>query len=221
MTLKTLLQGCVLWLEFREPNGSTVYDLSTQNNHGTIYGAQRTGQAYGRSLKFDGIDDYVKIPYANSLYPWKNNNPCTFEAYIKPDFNIPPPQPKTILQNMDDVGVGRTIMYVYTNGQWTSYFGGSFLYSGVMAVKGAWTHLTLRYDGSTLKWYINGKPANEDVRGIDEGKIGNLLIGTHKALINRWKGNIAFIRVYNRALTPKEIQTRYQYPKWAPKLVVV
>jgi len=32
-------RGCVLWFDFGALKGSTVYDLSGEGNHGTIYGA--------------------------------------------------------------------------------------------------------------------------------------------------------------------------------------
>ena len=49
----------VLWAPLDAGEGSTAYDLSGRDNHGTIYGASwATGKIFN-SLSFDGIDDYV------------------------------------------------------------------------------------------------------------------------------------------------------------------
>ena len=33
-------RGCVLWYDFAELSGDTVYDLSGNGNHGTIYNCE-------------------------------------------------------------------------------------------------------------------------------------------------------------------------------------
>jgi len=201
----------VAWYDFAELRGNTVYDLSGYGNHGTIYGPVWTRGPLIGCLSFDGVDDYVRVPYSAVLYAWKDNNPCTFEVLVRPDFDIPPPEVRVILQYMDDVGTGRSIINVDTNGEWCSVLGGVDLRSGVSALKGVYAHLILRYDGAILKWYVNGDPATEDTRTVDEGKVGDMLICTHKGFTMWWKGNVALGRVYNRALAEREIKAHHRY----------
>ena len=59
--------SCVLFYQFAERSGNTVYDLSGKGNHGTIYGATRFG-GFGRyGLHLDGVDDYVEATDSLSL----------------------------------------------------------------------------------------------------------------------------------------------------------
>jgi len=220
MTLKTLLQGCVLWLEFREPNGSTVYDLSTQNNHGTIYGAQRTGSAYGRNLKFDGVDDHVQTP---NITP---DNKFTLQAVFK----APSGQPGWarlisvgINNNAINLGISSGppgpdhpfVHFIDTDGQ------SRLLRSPTPFQTNVWHQLTGTYDGTTLSLFYDGKLVASMSPGVNVlTPSGPTRIGGRIGGVERLKGDINRCGIYNRALTPKEIQTRYQYPKWAPKLVV-
>jgi hypothetical protein len=67
-TMLRVINGVVLALPLDEGTGTTVYDRSGNNNHGTIYGAQWTTDAkFGTALSFDGVDDYVRIPNNASL----------------------------------------------------------------------------------------------------------------------------------------------------------
>ena len=65
---------------FDENTGTTVYDSSSNNNDGTIYGATWTTGISGSALSFDGTDDYVEVTDDPSLNPV---NMITIEAWVK------------------------------------------------------------------------------------------------------------------------------------------
>jgi len=73
-----ILSSTVALWHFDESVGTTVYDETTNDNDGTIYGATWAGPTWtnagkvGNALSFDGIDDFVRVP-ANGL----SNNPMT------------------------------------------------------------------------------------------------------------------------------------------------
>jgi len=56
----------VLFIPFDEGFGSVAHDISGYNNHGTIYGATWQKLKMGKNaLYFDGVDDYVEVPYSD------------------------------------------------------------------------------------------------------------------------------------------------------------
>ena len=57
--------------------GSTVYDSSGNNNHGTINGASWTSGQYYYGINFDGTNDYISVPSVNPT------NEITVAAWVK------------------------------------------------------------------------------------------------------------------------------------------
>ena len=74
--------GLVAAYNFNETSGTTVVDASGNGNHGTISGAKRINRGkFGRALSFDGVDDWVTVPDADSL---DLTNGMTLEAWVYP-----------------------------------------------------------------------------------------------------------------------------------------
>jgi hypothetical protein len=70
-----------------------------------------------------------------------------------------------------------------------------------------WTHLAATYDGTTLRLYVNGVLVNSrSASGPLIVSTGTLRIGGNSAWGEFFQGRIDEVRVYNRALTPAEIQ---------------
>jgi hypothetical protein len=71
-----------------------------------------------------------------------------------------------------------------------------------------WTHLAGTYDGSMLRFYINGvHVANRAQTGPIATSSGPLRIGGNSIWGEYFKGRIDEVRVYNRALSASAIQT--------------
>jgi len=67
---------------FDEGSGTTAYDSSGRNNHGTLYyGPQWITGVNNTGLNYDGIDDYVRVNYHSSL---DITDEITIEAWMKP-----------------------------------------------------------------------------------------------------------------------------------------
>src|SRR3990172_4042051 len=79
-----LARGLVAAWLFFERGGSIVYDLSGNNNYGTLTNFPATPwntDIYGSTLAFDGSDDNLAISSNASI----NITKFTIEALIKPD----------------------------------------------------------------------------------------------------------------------------------------
>ena len=60
-----------------ENSGTTIYDETVNNNDGTVNGAVWTIGKSGSGLNFDGIDDYIEIPFSQSINVLDGNIPFT------------------------------------------------------------------------------------------------------------------------------------------------
>ncbi len=69
-----------------------------------------------------------------------------------------------------------------------------------------WTHLTVTYDGTTLRLYVNGtQVGSRAMTGALLTSTGALRIGGNSIWGEFFQGRIDEIRVYNRALSAAEI----------------
>src|SRR5262249_7268326 len=79
-----------------------------------------------------------------------------------------------------------------------------------------WTHLAVTYNGSTLTFYRDGVAVTTStVSGSLSPTTGTLQIGGSQ-FGEYFKGLIDEVRIYNRALNDKEIQTVYQQDSATP-----
>jgi hypothetical protein len=84
-----------------------------------------------------------------------------------------------------------------------------------------WTHLASTYDGATLRLYLNGSQvASTATTGNIEVSGGVLRIGGNAIWGEYFSGLIDEVRIYNRALTPAQIQTDMNTPIGNPELML-
>ena len=209
--LPIVRDGLVLEMHFNELSGSTVYDLSGNNNHGTIYGATRVQEGFGRALLFDGVDDYVGIPNAPSLNP---TNAITLAVWINQgtggsSYNIP------VAKYLQYFIGGRHV----TDGKATFglfFSDGSYYYlrsSSVLPTTwlNKWHFLVGVYDGSVMKLYIDGVLDNSySISKTIRTTTNNAFIGTW-GTSDWFNGTIDEVLIYNRALSDDEIKAIYNY----------
>ncbi len=55
-----------MWL-FNRDSAGVATDSSDNGNDGTIHGAKLVDGVFGKALEFDGTDDWVEVPHADSL----------------------------------------------------------------------------------------------------------------------------------------------------------
>ena len=205
-------------------NSTGVFDNSSYNNFGTFYGGLGTDNIttgkYGKALSFDGSNDYISVPPSTSL---NITNAITLEAWIKADNWAPSDydSPFITKANGTDWGVWNLVHKVNDNQTGKTGFRFEIVISGTrykiwsttQGQTNQWYHLVGTFDGTTMRLYVNGIEENSNVTpgSIDTNNL-NLQIGKqwwYYSNYSWFNGTIDEVRIYNRALSPEEINASY------------
>jgi len=187
--------------------GGYLIDATTISNVSSVY----TGSGYGGALQFDGYYDYVTIPDDESLSPEN----ITLEAWVYPTefyyygniINKRYPG-QYILRFYSNTG--RVQGYAFVNGAWRA----CRTSTTVAAPLNEWSHVSFTYDGNVGRVYVNGiQGCSFNYAGSIESGYSTVRIGsyyTSRTSSERFEGLMEDPRIYNRALSPTEIQEHYQ-----------
>ncbi len=196
--------GLVLAFGFEETAGATANDSSTAKNNGTISGATSTASGkFGRALSFDGTNDRVDVPDAATL---DLTTGMTLEAWVKPTTNV---GWRTAI--LKERGTKDLLYALYTsNGskpRTENFNGTENTAAGTAALPlNAWSHLASTYDGTNLRFYVNGALiTTKATTGAMPNTANPLRIGGNAIWGEYFSGLIDEVRVYNRALTAAEL----------------
>ena len=206
--------------------GSTVAtgggwaDMSGNGNNGELVNGTRESSDNLGALVFDGTNDYISMPFETIL------NDCSIEIWFKATSTRSYQYLLSIgnevnssysfyldMNDPDGSGFAQT-MWVY----WNS---GGTLYSVIpkTGTYGDWNDSTWRHyvftRSSTTNHYMNGSLVTNVSRSGDQTtQFGNgsgykLKIGVYQANTYAFPGNVASVKIYNRALTAAEIQQNF------------
>ena len=210
-------EGLVLAMGFNEGvqtgSGSAVSDTSGNNNHGTVTGATFTSNSkFGLSaLSFDGVNDWVTVADAATL---DLRTGMTLEAWVNPSSTLS--GWRTVLMKEIAGGLAYSLYANDNVPQPAGYvqIGGDQSVAGLGGLPlNTWTHLAVTYDGTALRFYVNGALARTRTLGGTIAISGRpLRIGGNAIWGEYFSGLIDEVRVYNRALSPAEIQADMQTP---------
>jgi hypothetical protein len=192
---------------FKEGAGTTVTDVSGNNNTGTISGATwSTSGRYGNALSFNGTNNFVLVNNSASL---NLTTGMTVSAWVFPTANQS--GWRTIVQRQVDA----YFLHASSDaGALRPGTGGTFQGIGkVITAPSAipvntWTHLAVTYDGTNLRLFVNAAqvgitPGN----GSIETNTNPLRIGGNSPYGEYFQGRIDDVRIYNRRQTAAEIQS--------------
>jgi len=204
-------RGCVLWYDFAELSGDTVYDLSGNGNHGTIYNCEwRRGHLIG-ALYFNGENAYVEVLDSPSL---NIDGAWTVEVWIKP-YALPSDW-HVIFRRVWNTDSNYAI-YLYGNKAriYVSGLTPAYVESNATLEVGNWYHIVGVWNPTESKLYLYLNGSLElgnvvEVTGSPSVVAGNLRFGLD-GWDQNFNGIIAFARIYNRALTEREIKAHYHY----------
>jgi Concanavalin A-like lectin/glucanases superfamily/Secretion system C-terminal sorting domain/PKD domain len=205
--------GLVAWYPF---NGN-ANDASGNGNNGINNGASITSDRFGNpnsSYYFNGSSSYINVPNFNTLQYkpitislWYNfaslcalsSNDCWKMLIGRDQFGNTSEGNITVLNHSNN-SIANKILY---------YTGGGTNFTNITPTTNYWTNLTFTYDNNSLtKYYINGNLIYSDsfVYSSSSSIPFNIGSGGNRFFYN---GNLDDIAIYNRAITPQEVQLIY------------
>jgi len=210
-----LAAGLVAYWPMNEGGGQAIYDLSGNNNTGTITNAVWRPAKFGNGLYFDGTGDYAKIePCPDSLK--FVGGKFTVVAWIYPQedaFNI-------ICGNDQNTSSGGWAFAQYTTGSLLLYIASAFKQSTTnILTLNAWNQVVVTYDNSIkiCRFYVNGVFINQPSAfaynlGYTAGRPFAIGIDPRNYAGQEYNGLIDNVMIYKRALTASEIAQLYREP---------
>ncbi len=193
----------VLYLPLHKLDGASIMSCDAYGHLGTVTGALWTPN--GR--EFDGTDDKIAIPYHASfdvvsditVEAWVNKHAggsLVTRHSVSPTINVW----KLLTSAYEFWGAG--------NGGYTSI--------SVPGV-GIWYQLAMTFKSKdTRRAFVNGEVSHAvSVTGtLPQSTVDGIALGSRLDNAEWLDGLIGEVRIYNRALTPLEIQQNYLATKW-------
>ncbi|MFH1366446.1 MAG: LamG-like jellyroll fold domain-containing protein [Patescibacteria group bacterium] len=216
---------------FNEGSGATLTDISGYGNNGTISGATWAAGKEGSALQFDGMNDYVSIPY-NSNFDLGATSQFTIEYW----FNRHATEWHAAFSQLSTSEIFG-IKSHYASRFW--WGGDEHMWTLAKTVSNpddpmetpevtqrfsypslnAWHHVANVYNGTTMTTYIDGVQTGNtiDVTGVALAPAANYpnLIGAQQNgdyQGNYFDGLIDEMRIWKKALSLAEIQDHYLNP---------
>jgi len=214
----TPTDGLVSWW-----HGDGNANDSADSNHGTLLnGGTYAPGVFGSAFSLDGINDHVRVANSANL---QFTTALTLAAWVSPssrgtvDNIISKWDAISVNQRSYGLGIGtdgRGFMALSSTGFGTD----ASLYTTLATPLNTWTHLAATYDGSFVRFYVNGVfdaevPYSGGIfNGSDDISIGALVGGVGVgSSAYCFGGMIDEAVVYTRALTGGEIMALATIPE--------
>lgn len=203
--------GLVGYWTFDEGSGTQAGDASSSRNHGTLAGGVTwTDGIRGKALYFDGVNGWIN----NITQPNIQTGPNVFTitGFMKPGnqdsrFITPNSNGRDQFISFDSVNQTIRVSVVESaniNGRTRASSNGSVPLN-------TWTHFSVSINDKNIKIYINGVLNSEYDESIDIGNwSGAWRIGQRGNGTSWYLGALDDLRVYNRELSPGEVQRIYE-----------
>ncbi|MCK5594039.1 MAG: hypothetical protein KAI18_02235, partial [Candidatus Aenigmarchaeota archaeon] len=211
------------WWRFNNESGENntfVKDWSSYGNNGTCTGntcSNYTTGKFGEGMLFDGTNDSLKIESLSSIN--FGTGDLTFSTWIKTlDSNY-----KVILKKANsaypfeeyELSIMSSTQIrgcAVDCGTGACGFGSSrnCLEGNINVVDGLWHHILYLRSSTSQNIYVDGQLINSLTETAwDTDNSDYLYIGSHNSVNYFFNGTIDEVRIYNRALTPTEINASY------------
>jgi hypothetical protein len=197
-----------LYFNFNEGSGNHAFDVSGNGNTGTMNGISRIENgACGRAIAFNGISNYVEIPFSSQNHPPK-------EITVSLWFYTDSFEPQVLISTYEDGGY----RLAFDDGNdlwWTVNLQGT----GEVSIpvqhesisQHQWHQVAATYDGHTSKVYLDGMLRNvRNATGSIHYEFDNYVIlgadaGNYnlpdQTCAHYFRGGLDEVRIYPVALT--------------------
>jgi len=213
------------WLFYYLRGGDHLHDFSPYKNHGTLNGPVWKDGRYGWALKFDGVDDYIKVPDDDSLD--FDNTDFTLAHWVKIEGNLGSRQMSLMKKTDTGVSDDETNYNLYIQAGSVGSTGNELMFQigngtnndpGVSSLEitdNDWHYVVVSWDNSAqaATMYLDG---NSDTLYFTINPASNtypLFMGSHWAadgsqtmVVN---GKISIIRIYDTAKSSSWVSRRF------------
>jgi hypothetical protein len=195
-------------------SGVTIYDLSENQDHGTLVNGPIYSGSNGGFLTFSDTSlEYVDAPNIGDLPQW------TVEVWFRLNKSLDGKVTSIASSQFDLVNklnfsigtnnapANRNLAVGFFNGAWRNT-------TGFVPQVGEWYQVVGTYDGSVLRQYVNGVAS-----GGTLNYVGTPQSGGEVRLMARWDllssasdfvdGDLAITYIYNRALSSSEVSNNF------------
>ena len=193
------------------PFNGNANDESGNANNGTVNGATLTSDRFGnanKAYRFNGVNNNIT---ANPLT--QITNQISFSLWSKNRTNGSGFAYKGLITNQNNTSAGFLLQTVSSGLEYDFVIaaGGGYhdLYGTTARAYDTWEHLVCTFDGSIMKLYKNGVlDATGTIGSYALASTELLYIGS-RFLTEYFEGDLDDIAIYNRALSPTEVQELY------------
>ena len=212
-------EGLVAYYKLDGTSGPVVDE--TGNNNGVNYEAARgvTGKV-GSAFDFDGINDYVSIPYSSDFAYTIGQDDITVSAWVYPFDKDNPDHGAIYSDRAAGNDVAALVMainqgYFYLGG-WSPTATDYSVPQVLVPSNNQWYLMTAVFNSTEAKLYINGDlESSTSLTGVSLANGGTgMLLG--KAQGGYWEnyfdGKIDEVKIWNRALSASEVKSLFQNP---------
>ncbi len=167
----------------------------------------------GRAVQLDGTSESVKIPHYAALKPGAQ---ITISAWVRPGKEVGEAW-REIYRKED--GQGRHLLALGKTGDTTGVWlglgiGGRYVEFGASASldklkDGQWHQITGTYDGACMRLYVDDREIGREAHAgsLDTDGSRPAYIGSYDGNKEHFSGGIDDVRVYDRALSPRDMRT--------------
>jgi hypothetical protein len=192
-------------------SSNIITDISGRGNNGTLLNGPIFVKDNGGSLVFDGVND--KGTFTS---PITSSSPQTYEVWTNAIASSNSDGYAYILHNnniSNATGSSYLTIGIKPTQQYYAALNGAFstMNSGVTASNSNIVQITLTWDGSTQRMYVNGDLKDFEALSTTPQNFSTITSfgDWRNATFRMIQGNIYSIKIYNKALTPQEIQQNF------------